>query len=182
MSQPALKKSARLESFEGLFLPHLNAAYNLARWLTCDDQDGDDLVQEAYLRAWKAFDSFRGDRSRPWLLKIVRNTCYTWRRRNRTTEIFDEDMHGVQDAASNPEAILVRNTDRELVQEALRGLPPRLREVLVLRAFEDLSYKQIAAISGISIGTVMSRLARGRIRMQQILTGVAERRLTNVMH
>jgi len=183
MPLPLLQKSAKLESFEGLFLPHLNAAYNLARWLIRDDQDGDDLVQESFLRAWKAFDGFRGDGARPWLLKIVRNTCYTWMRGNRANDAaFDEDIHCAEDAASNPETILLRNIDCELVQEALRGLPPRLREVMVLREFEDLSYKEIAAISGIPIGTVMSRLARGRLRMQRALAGVAERSVTSVVH
>jgi RNA polymerase sigma factor (sigma-70 family) len=182
MPLPLLEKSARLESFEGLFLPHLNAAYNLARWLIRDDQDGDDLVQESYLRAWKAFDGFRGDGARPWLLKIVRNTCYSWRRGNRTNEPFDEDIHGDPHASSNPETMLCRENDRRVVQEALQGLSPQLREVMVLREFEDLSYKEIAAISGIPIGTVMSRLARGRLRMQRALAGVTERPATSVAH
>jgi RNA polymerase sigma-70 factor (ECF subfamily) len=180
MPLPRVKKSARLESFERLVLPHLNAAYNLARWLTRDDQYGDDLVQEAYLRAWRGFDGFRGDGARPWLLKIVRNTCYTWRRGNRATEAFDEDIHCDSDAVSNPETILVRSIDRELVRDALRGLPTRLREVMVLREFEDLSYREIARICGIPIGTVMSRLARGRLRMQQALAGVAARPAASV--
>jgi RNA polymerase sigma-70 factor (ECF subfamily) len=183
MLLPLSQKSERLESFEGLFLPHLNAAYNLARWLIRDDQDGDDLVQESYLRAWKAFDGFRGDGARAWLLKIVRHTCYTWMRGNRANDTaFDEDIHGAPDTASNPETILLRSIDCEHVQAALRGLPPRLREVMVLREFEDFSYKEIAAISGVPIGTVMSRLARGRLRMQQALAGAPERQVTSVVH
>jgi len=179
---PLLKNPSRLESFEGLFLPHLDAAYNLVRWLTHRDQDGDDLVQEAYLRAWKAFDGFRGNDARPWLLKIVRNTCYTWLRGNRVNEwsTFDEEMHSAPGPASNPETILVRRTDCELVQDALQGLPPRLREVIVLREFEALSYKEIAVISGIPLGTVMSRLARARLRMQHTLAGSMERPVARV--
>ena len=128
-------------------------------------------------------DGFRGDGARPWLLKIVRNTCYSWLRGNRANDAtFDEDIHGAQDATSSPETILVRNVDCELVQEALRSLPPRLREVMVLREFENLSYREIAAISGIPIGTVMSRLARGRLQMKQALTGIAQRPVTSVVH
>jgi RNA polymerase sigma-70 factor (ECF subfamily) len=184
MSMPVLKESTKLESFEVLFLPHLDAAYNLARWLTRHDQEGDDLVQEAYLRAWRAFDGFRGNDARPWLLKIVRNTCYTWLRGNRLTEwaTFDEEAHSAPGPASNPEALLTRSADCELVQHALQDLSPPLREVIVLREFEALSYKEIAAISGIPLGTVMSRLARARLRMQQTLAGGMERPVVRVQY
>jgi RNA polymerase sigma-70 factor (ECF subfamily) len=180
MTIPLIKKPARLATFEELFLPHLDAAYNLARWLTRGD--GDDLVQEAYLRAWRAFDGFRGDSARPWLLMIVRNTCYTWLRGNQSNEwtAFEEEAHSAPVEASNPETILLRSNDGKLVHDALQDLPPRLREVMVLREFEDLSYREIAAISGIPVGTVMSRLARARTRMHRTLASCMERPIARV--
>jgi RNA polymerase sigma-70 factor (ECF subfamily) len=157
----------RLARFEKSVLPHLDAAYNLARWLTRNDHDAQDVVQEAYLRAFRSFDGFRGDNARPWLLAIVRNTCYTWLKQHRRAEVevpYDDEMHGGEDSALdvNPEAILARRDDVRLVDEALQQLPVGYREVVVLRDIEDLSYKEIALVAGLPIGTVMSRLARGR--------------------
>jgi len=179
-----VNKPSRLVSFEGLFLPHLDAAYNLARWLTGDGQEGEDLVQEAYLRAWKAFNGFHGGDARPWLLKIVRNTCYTWLQRNRSARwmTFNEEMHSTLNEASNPETILVRRVDGELVQDALQGLPPHLREVMVLRELEGLSYQEIATVSRVPVGTVMSRLSRARRRLQQALGRGTERPMGSVEH
>ncbi len=160
--------------FGDMTLPHLDSAYNLARWLTRDDHDAQDVVQEAYLRALRSFGGFRGDNARPWLLAIVRNTCYTWLAQHRRAEVevvYDDDVHGgdepvegIGSAAhgANPETILARQDDVRLVDLALSQLPVGYREVVVLRDIEDLSYKEIAAVAGLPIGTVMSRLARGR--------------------
>jgi RNA polymerase sigma factor (sigma-70 family) len=163
----------QLVRFEQAILPHLEAAYNLARWLTRRDQDAEDVVQEAYLRAFQFFGSFRGGDGRTWLLTIVRNTCYTWLQKNRLPEqatSFDEEKHS--EAATvddSPEALLLWTEDVEALRDALGELPAEFREVVVLRELEELSYKEIARIAGIPVGTVMSRLARGRERLQQIL-------------
>ena len=164
--------TGQLARFEQAILPHLDAAYNLARWLTRRDQDAEDVVQEAYLRAFQFFGSFRGDDGRTWLLTIVRNTCYTWLHKNRSREqtvSFDEEQHGLTLAEQGPEAHLLQAEDAEMLYGALRELPTEFREVVVLRELEELSYKEIAGIAGIPVGTVMSRLARGRERLQEIL-------------
>jgi len=163
----------KLARFEEAVLPHLDAAYNLARWLTRNQQDAEDMVQEASLRAFKFFGSFHGADSRAWLLTIVRNTCYTWLRQNRAHELlssFDEEIHNDDCEALNPEAVLERNADSQLLRQTLEALPVEFREVLVLRELEGLPYKQIASIADIPIGTVVSRLARSRRRLQQCLT------------
>jgi RNA polymerase sigma-70 factor (ECF subfamily) len=156
--------------FEQVILPHLGAAYNLARWLTGDDHDADDVVQEAYLRAYRFFDTYRGGDSRSWLFSVVRNTCHTWLRknRNRDMELYDDEQHGVCQAF-NPEASLLRKASVELVRNALEELPLVFREVVILRELEGLSYHGIAAIADLPLGTVMSRLARGRARLEQYL-------------
>ena len=164
----------KVARFEQAVLPHLDAAYNLARWLTRNDQDAEDVVQEACLRAFKSFASFRGGDGRPWLIAIVRNTCYTWMRQHRSRELatpFDEEMHSVDSESCNPEALLIRGADVKLLTKALEELPLEYREVLVLRELEALSYKEIAEVADVPIGTVMSRLARARKRLQQSLTG-----------
>jgi RNA polymerase sigma factor (sigma-70 family) len=157
--------------FERTVLAHLDAAYNLARWLTRDDRDADDVVQEAYLRAYQFFDGFHGDNSRAWLLTIVRHTCYTWLRKNRAPEsmAFDEELDCVE-SADNTEDLLQQSADRQVLRQALEELPVEFREVIVLRELEDLSYKEIAGIVGVPLGTVMSRLARARHRLQASLT------------
>ncbi|HXZ96548.1 MAG TPA: sigma-70 family RNA polymerase sigma factor [Burkholderiales bacterium] len=151
--------------FEKVALPHLSAAYNLARWLTRNDHDAEDMVQEAYLRAFKFFDSFRGDDGRAWLLAIVRNTCYTWLKQNRIQELhdsFDEEAHAEADSGSDPQTFMLQNADKKLLDRALEALPLEFREILIMRELEDLSYKEIATVAGIPLGTVMSRLARAR--------------------
>jgi RNA polymerase sigma factor (sigma-70 family) len=155
--------------FEDAALPHLDAAFNLARWLTRNDHDAQDVVQDAYLRAFRAFGGFRGDNARPWLLAIVRNTSYTWLARHRRAELevaYDDEIHGGVEQADgndgNPEAILARADDARIVNEVLSQLPVGYREVIVLRDIEEMSYKEIAQVAGLPIGTVMSRLARGR--------------------
>ncbi|GAC1391807.1 MAG: hypothetical protein NVSMB38_13330 [Ktedonobacteraceae bacterium] len=158
--------------FEHAVLPHLDAAYNLARWLTHNDQDAEDMVQEAYVRAFKFFTSFRGGDSRVWLLTIVRNTCYTWLQQQRAHELttsFDEELHSAANDALNPEKLLLQSFDNQLLREALEELPVEFREVIILRELEGFSYKEITAIASIPLGTVMSRLARARKRLQQDL-------------
>ena len=161
-----------LQNFEETTLPHLGAAYNLARWLTRNVTDAEDVVQEAYLRAFRHFGSFHGRDGPRWLLAIVRNTFYTWMRQNRAPELqtaFDEEIHSVTDDHLNPEQVLLKEADNELLRQALEELPAEFREVVVLRELEGLSYKQIADVAEIPVGTVMSRLARARKRLQQIL-------------
>ena len=162
------------DAFEQVVLSHLDAAYNLARWLLRSPADADDVVQEACLRALRFFDGFRGGDSRSWLLKIVRNTCYSWLEKNRPrepAEVFDETKHRAEQRGVGPEAPLVANENREVLRRALGGLPSEFRETIVLRELEGLSYKEIAAVSGVPIGTVMSRLARARERLQECLAG-----------
>jgi RNA polymerase sigma-70 factor (ECF subfamily) len=167
---PELSSSA--VRFEAVVLPHLPAAYNLARWLMRNDQDAEDVVQEAYLRAFKFFTGYRGGDSRTWLLTIVRNTCYSWLQRNRSRELtvsIDEAQEDLTIDFANPELRLVRNADALMVREALAELPLEFREVMVMRELEELSYKEIAAVADLPIGTVMSRLARGRKRLYSVL-------------
>jgi RNA polymerase sigma factor (sigma-70 family) len=153
-------------------LPHLDAAYNLARWLTHNAVDAEDMVQEAYLRAFKFFDAFRGPDSRAWLLTIVRNTCYTWLQQNRPCDLaasFDEDIHSSESDATNPATLVLQNADHQMVHQALEQLPVEFREVVILRDLEGFSYKEIAEIAKIPPGTVMSRLARARERLKRLL-------------
>lgn len=164
--------------FDQVVLPHLDAAYNLARWLTRSDADAEDVVQEACVRALRFFGAYRGDNARGWLLAIVRNSCYDFLRRHRPQELtdaFDEEIHTVVEDTQTPEALLLRRADRTMVRQALETLPLAWREVIILRELEGLSYKQIADVAGIKIGTVMSRLARARARLQQLLGSVATR-------
>ena len=156
--------------FEELFLPHLDAAYNLARWLVSGDQDAQDIVQEAYVRAFKGFAGFRGDNPRAWLLTIVRNTAYTWIKRHAPEEKlipFDEESHVVPVEPEPSE--LSHEKRRELLDQALGRLPTEFREVLVLFEFEGWSYKAMADALEVPLGTVMSRLSRARRRLQQEL-------------
>jgi RNA polymerase sigma-70 factor (ECF subfamily) len=162
-------RDERLARFEQCVLPHLGAAYNLARWLTRHPDDADDVVQEATLRAYQFFDGFHGGDGRAWLLRIVRNTCYTWLEKNRPRQpaVPLDAIKGATAAAPGPEAPLVQDEDRELLRRALADLPDDYREAIVLRELEGLSYKEIAAVTGTPIGTVMSRLARARERLQE---------------
>ncbi len=153
-------------------LNHLDAAYNLARWLTNNDHDAEDVVQDAYLRAIRHFGGFQGGEGKAWLLAIVRNRCYDSMRhkgvRVRTTP-FEEELHDTRETTSDPETALLQKERAELLSQALAELPLELREVLVLRELEEFSYTEIASIARIPIGTVMSRLSRGRKRLQQVL-------------
>jgi RNA polymerase sigma-70 factor (ECF subfamily) len=157
--------------FEQLVLPHLNSAANLARWLLRNRADSEDVVQEAMLRAFRHFDQFRGGDARAWLLQIVRNSCYTWLQGNRPADLmaeFNEEVH--QQQSQTPESLTVQADERKRLAQALETLPARAREVLVLRELEGCSYKEIAEIAGIPIGTVMSTLARARERLHRALT------------
>jgi RNA polymerase sigma-70 factor, ECF subfamily len=168
----------QLPSFEQAVLPHLDAAYNLARWLMRNEQDAQDVAQEAYLRAFRFFPGFRGGDARAWLLKIVRNTCYSWLHANRplqeATE-FDENHLPPDSCALNPEEAVLQNDSNTQVRKALEKLPPNYREVLILRELEGMSYKEIADITGMPAGTVMSSLARARGQLRQILKGDIKR-------
>lgn len=166
-------RDQRLERFDRAVLPHLDAAFNLARWLTRNDHDAEDVVQEAYLRAYQFFDGFHGSDGRAWLLRIVRNTCYTWLEKNRPRELvgtFDESKHGAERNEAGPEAPLIAHENQQMLRRALEELPPAFREAIVLRELEGLAYKEIAAVTGVPVGTVMSRLARGRQRLQECLS------------
>ena len=159
-------------TFEQVVLPHLDAAYNLARWLTRREHDAEDVVQESYLRAFNAFEQFHGGDARCWLLTIVRNTCYTWLARNRErapTASFDEALHDVATCAFDPQAILQQQIDRDALKRAIEELAVEFREVLILREFDGLSYQQIASVANLPVGTVMSRLARARARLAEAL-------------
>ena len=161
-----------LASFEALMLPHLDAAQNLAKWLLRNEQDAQDVVQEAYLRALKSFGGFHGSNGRAWLLTIVRNTSYTLMKKNRAVDLtttFDEEKHAMDHESVNPAALLERTEDAELVREAMDYLAAEFREILVLRHLEGLSYKEIADIAQIPPGTVMSRLARARGKLKEYL-------------
>jgi RNA polymerase sigma factor (sigma-70 family) len=158
--------------FEQAVLPHLDAAYNLARWLTRNDHDAQDVVQEAYLRAFRFWEGYHGGDARAWLLAIVRNTCFTWMQQNRAPgamTTFDEEVHSEESDAATPETLLLQSADQALVRQALEELPVHFREVLVLRELEGLSYKEIADVAGIPLGTVMSSLARARKRLRESL-------------
>lgn len=166
-------ESPRLTEFERQVLPHLNAAYNLARFLMRNDQDAEDVVQEASVRAFRFFESFRGENSRAWFLSIVRNTAFTALKRNRMNEEtveFDEESHGGQVPAMDAGIALDRAQDRQTVRTAIEQLPAEFREAITLRELEGMSYKEIADIAGVPIGTIMSRLARARRQLQTLLT------------
>jgi len=161
-----------LDRFNECVLPYLDAAHNLARYLLRDGHDAEDAVQDAFLRAIRHFDGFRGVDGRAWLLSIVRNTCFTRLRGRRSSGEnveFDEEIHTVGETASGPEEELARKSATQSVREGLDRLTVEFREVLVLRELEGLSYKEIAQVAGVPIGTVMSRLARGR---KQLLLSV----------
>jgi RNA polymerase sigma-70 factor, ECF subfamily len=162
--------------FEHATLPHLDAAYNLARWLTQDEHAAEDIVQEACLRAARYFRSYRGGDGRVWLLGIIRRASFDWlaKRRAQAEVVVFEDVHDRGDESSNPEFLAMSKCDEALVRQALEELTPPLREAIVLRELEGLSYQQIAAVTEVPIGTVMSRLSRGRQQLHRRLTASPE--------
>src|ERR1700733_727389 len=164
--------------FEEVVLPHLDAAYNLARWLVRKPQDAEDIVQEAYLRAFKFFGGYQGGDARSWVLKIVRNTSYSFLEKNRPAELaeeFDEEVHTAVMEQPGVEAALLQSADSRMLREALDELPVNFREVIVLRELEGMSYKEIAEVKGLPIGTVMSGLARGRSQLRERLLRAREK-------
>src|SRR5260370_1335550 len=170
--EPDAAQEHELASFEETMLPHMDAAHNLARWLLRNEQDAQDVVQEAYLRAFKSFGGFHGSNGRAWLLTIVRNTSYTLLKKNHAVDLtttFDEEIHASGDESVSPATILEHSEDAVLIKEAIDELHAEFLEILVLRHQEGLSYKEIADIAQIPPGTVMSRLARARAKLQGYL-------------
>ncbi len=172
-----MEEQDKLARFEQSIMPHMDAAYNLARWLTSNDPDAQDLVQEAYLRAFKFFGGFRGGNSRAWLLRIVRNAFYDWLKQNRREETmtpFDEELHDTAEEKGAPDTLLLEKADHELLHKAIAELPAGFREILILRELEGFSYKEIADVADIPLGTVMSRLARAREHLRVLLVARLE--------
>jgi RNA polymerase sigma-70 factor (ECF subfamily) len=156
--------------FEEMILPHLDSAYNLARWIMRDPQDAEDVVQEAYLRALRYFAGFQGENGRSWLLRIVRNSCYSWLQKNRSREFAMElDESLVDSNASDPEAKMIATIERRMLRSEIENLPTPFKEIVVLRDIEGLSYAEIAEVTDTPVGTVMSRLARGRARLHKCI-------------
>jgi RNA polymerase sigma-70 factor (ECF subfamily) len=163
--------SQERERFEECVLPHLDAAFNLARWILRDKSNAEDATQEAMLRAFRFFEAFRAGDARAWLLQIVRNCCYTWLKKNRPEEDLSEfDETTMPSELPTPEALAIATHDRERVARALESLPAHFREILVLRELEGCSYKEIAAITSRPMGTVMSALARARQQLREALS------------
>ncbi|MGE5833156.1 MAG: sigma-70 family RNA polymerase sigma factor [Acidobacteriota bacterium] len=167
-----------IASFDEIILPHLDAAHNLARWLVRGSDDAEDVVQEACLRAFRYFGTFRGGSARAWLLSIVRTTAFGWLQKNHAQQLateFDEEIHRKEGEALNPEALLLQRADTQLLEQAMNHLPDRLREVLVLREVEGLSYKEIAEVVAVPMGTVMSTLFRARERFRHAASDLVRR-------
>jgi len=164
----SMNEDRKLALFDQTIVPHLSAAYNLAAWLTRNKDDAEDVVQEAYLRAFRFFEGFHGGDGKAWLLAIVRNTCQTWLRREKGTRsvvMFDEQTHSPELAKTNPEGLLLQKFDVGTLRECLERLPVDYREVVILRELEEMSYQEIANVVKIPLGTVMSRLSRARQRL-----------------
>jgi RNA polymerase sigma-70 factor (ECF subfamily) len=177
-----LQEESKVARFEQFVLPYLGAAYNLARWLLRNPADAEDVVQEAYLRAFRFFGGYHGGDSRAWLLKIVRNTAYTWLQQNRSVEfaeLLDDEIEAIEDDALDPETLMIQTASVEALRKALDELPIEFREIVILREFEGLSYKEIATIAEIPMGTVMSRLARARKRLQERVSSFVNEGVSN---
>jgi RNA polymerase sigma-70 factor (ECF subfamily) len=173
------------ESFDTVVVPHLDAGYRLARWLMRDEHDAEDVVQEASLRAFRYFRTFVGGDGRAWFLRIVRNTCYGWRRHGcqATTDSFDEEQHSSARPQSDPETLLLQTDDAMLIARALSRLPDHLHQLLVLRELEGLSYQELSDVIGIPMGTVMSRLSRAREALRRALdTELPQPRISSKRH
>ena len=170
-SQSPATTSAMGHSFEEIVLPHLDAAYRLARWIMRNDEDAEDVVQEACLRAFRYFKSFAGGNGRAWFFRIVRNACADWRapKWEASADVFDEELHSAAQPAENPETLMLHTDDVELVRRAISMVPERFRELLVLRELEGLSYRELAEALDIPMGTVMSGLSRARQSLRAAL-------------
>jgi RNA polymerase sigma factor (sigma-70 family) len=180
-----LPQDDRRRRFELLALPHLDAAFNLARWLAGNTTDAEDVVQDAYMRAYRYFDAYHGGNFRVWLLTIVRNAFVTWVKENRSNRMVflpetpvaetadtEETMWGSR--PRDPEALLLESIDSQTLNRLMEQLPAEYREVLLLREVEDLAYKDIATVTGVPIGTVMSRLSRARLSLRKLWLQQAE--------
>jgi RNA polymerase sigma-70 factor (ECF subfamily) len=171
-----------MPSFEEMMLPHLPNAYNLARWLLRNEHDAEDSVQEAYLRAYKAFGQFRGADGRAWLLTIVRNVCYSRLRKNKNLKLheeFDESVHGLGGDEAGAAGPLSGDVSPELLREAMAALPEKMSEMIILHDFEGLAYREIAGVTGVPMGTVMSRLARARERLHRELVNLLAKEVSH---
>lgn len=160
-------------------MPNLGAAYNLARWLMLNGPDAEDVVQEACLRARRSFPGYRGGDARAWLMSIVRNACFTWLRANRRFEPageMEDDL--TPDESPGPEDLAMKQDSGARLRKALEKLPPDFREVIVLRELEEMSYNEIAGVTGTPLGTVMSRLSRARDRLRRALLELEEEATT----
>ena len=171
-----MDQSRKLALFEQTVVPHLNAAYNLSRWLTRNSEDADDLVQESYLKAFRSFETFQGNGvndARAWLLTVVRNTCFTWLKKKGAQPFmeFQEQVHSVNDQTPDAESVLLNRAALGALNNCIENLPLEFRETIVLREIEELSYKEISGIVRVPVGTVMSRLARARKRLQDCMAG-----------
>jgi RNA polymerase sigma-70 factor (ECF subfamily) len=159
--------------FEKTIVPHLSAAYNLARWLTHDAGQAEDLVQEAFLKAFRFFDGFQGGDGRAWIMAIVRNTCFTWLQKNKvkaSRDVFDERLHSEQQLTVDAEESLIEEVALKTLRGCIEVLPAEYREAVVMRELQEFSYKQISEITCVPVGTVMSRLSRGRKRLEECVT------------
>jgi RNA polymerase sigma-70 factor (ECF subfamily) len=168
-----MDESSKLALFEKTVVPHLKAAFNLAAWMIRNPHDAEDLVQESYIKAFRYFEGFKGGDGRAWVLAIVRNTCLTWLRQKGAgapTQLFDERLHTGAGQWSNPEETLLNQSDAARLRECIEALPLEYREALVMRELEELSYKEIAEMAAVPMGTIMSRLSRARKRLQDCLT------------
>jgi RNA polymerase sigma-70 factor (ECF subfamily) len=174
VSNSEIEQQRKLKLFEECILPHLNAAYNLARWLTRNEHDAQDVVQEAYLRAFRFFDSYKGGDGKAWLMAVVRNTCSTWRRRETRvsgSEQFDEMAHSGNLQAASQEEKLADSAKMNVLRNCIEKLPLDFREVIVMRELEGMSYQQISEAATLPVGTVMSRLSRARKRLEDCVSG-----------
>jgi RNA polymerase sigma-70 factor (ECF subfamily) len=164
------------QSFDEVVLPHLDAARRLARWLMRNEHDAEDALQEAALRAFRYFTTFSGGDGRAWFLSIVRNTCRGWRVRplDAATDPFDEEQHSSPRCKTDPEALMHHNDAAVLVTRAMKHVPDRVRELLVLREVEGLSYRELADVMQLPMGTVMSRLSRARDAFRDAMTATLE--------
>jgi len=172
--ESSLDSAGKTARFQALVLPHLDSAYNLARWMTRNASDAEDIAQEAMLRAFRFFDGFRGEDARVWLMTIVRNTYFSWIHRQmprqNSTE-FDERLHTDIEATLTPETQLLRQATVDEVRKSIECLPPEYREVILMRELEQMSYKEIASVTESPLGTVMSRLSRARSMLRQLIAG-----------
>ena len=166
-----MDEPVKLRLFEDAMLPHMRAAHNLARWITKSPQDAEDLVQEAYIKAFRYFEGFQGGNSQAWLLAIVRNTCLTWLRGVKPAVEFDERLHSAESPARNAEETLVGEAGLGLLRKCIERLPAEYRETVVMREMQGMSYKEIAEAVSVPAGTIMSRLSRARRRLEDCMSG-----------